>query len=103
MGFAIFLVAQYGKENNMWKRKIGSHLSIKKQPLWKLEEYYIPFTAEAEPIKKNFPFSKKMDEKSEVQKKYLEVGKMLKEQKPKSDVVQAIEKLKEIAESEYKA
>lgn len=103
MGFAIFLVAQYGKENNIWKRKIGSYLSIKKQPLWKLEEYYIPFTTEVEPIKKNFPFSKKMDEKSEVQKKYLEVGKILKEQKPKSDVVQAIDELKEIAESEYKA
>ena len=84
-----------------WQKKHRSnftpyYLSIKKQPLWKLEEYYIPFTTEVEPIKKNFPFSKKMDEKSEVQKKYLEVGKILKEQKPKSDVVQAIDELTQL-------
>ena len=32
-----------------------------------------------------------------------DASKILKEQKPKSDVVQAIDELKEIAESEYKA
>lgn len=52
--YAILVVAQYGKDNYLWKEHMRSIFNFKNRPYWKLEEFYIPHTYELKPI--NYPF-----------------------------------------------
>ena len=101
MGFAAVLVAQYGRENSLWKRKIANNLLIKKRPHWKLEDYYIPFTTDIEPKAINYPFSKRKEDESQTRLKLKEVVRRLKDHAPKADVLQCIDELKVLVDTEY--
>ena len=102
MGFAAILIAQYGRENNLWKRKIANNIIIKKRPYWKLEDYYIPFTVSVKSKPINFPFSKKKEEESKTTIKLKEVAKHLKSHATKTDILKSIDELKSLVNTEYK-
>lgn len=101
MGFAALLIAQYGCENNLWKRKIANGIRIKKRPYWKLEDYYIPYTVSVKPKPVNYPFSKRKKEESQLRLKIKEVVKQINTHAPKADVLQSIDELKDLVDSEY--
>lgn len=101
IGMAVFLVAQYGCNNNLWKRKIGSYLKIRKRPNWKLEDYYIPYTNDSEPIAVNYPFPQKKAEQTLTKQKLKEVVTLLKNKAPKAEVLDSIDALRNMVDSEY--
>lgn len=101
MGLAVFLVAQYGSNNNLWKRKIDTNLKIRKRPYWAVEDYYIPFTNDIAPVAVQYPFPKKV-EQTQTRLKYKEVGNLLKNKAPKAKILDSIDELRNRVESEYK-
>jgi hypothetical protein len=52
--YAILLLAQYGIDNYIWKEHMRRLFNIKKRPLWRLEDFYIPHTLDIVAI--NYPF-----------------------------------------------
>ena len=100
LGYAVFLVAQYGCENSLWKRKIDDVIKIRKRPQWNLEDFYIPFTTNIEPKAVNYPFPKKEIEKSETRAKLKTINGLLKNKATKADILQSIDELKALVEKD---
>jgi hypothetical protein len=55
VAFAIVLMAQYGWDNAIWKRKFANIFKIKKAPRWNIEDFYIPFSTEHPQVAINHP------------------------------------------------
>ncbi|SFW42352.1 hypothetical protein SAMN02910409_2229 [Prevotellaceae bacterium HUN156] len=52
--YAIIIIAQYGKDNSIWKEHMKMFFNITNSPKWYLEDFYIPHIHNLIPI--NYPF-----------------------------------------------
>ncbi len=52
--YAILVVAQYGKENYLWKDHMRKYFNFSKIPYWALEDFYVPHTHDLVPINYSF-------------------------------------------------
>ena len=101
LGYAAVMVSQYGKENNLWNRKLGKIIKITNEPKWKLEEFYIPFTTDIAPQEKKFVFSRTKKQKSETMLQLSKLQNKLKDKRPKEEVLQEIDRLRNLISERY--
>lgn len=101
LGFAAVIVSQYGKNNSLWSRKLDKIIKITKEPKWKLEDFYIPFTTDIAPYEKKFAFSKTKKQKSEIMQQLSLLQNKLKGKRSKEEVLQEIDRLRNLISDNY--
>ena len=101
LGFAAVMVSQYGKDNNMWNRKLDKIIKITDEPKWNLEDFYIPFTSDIAPREKKFVFSKTKRQKSETMLQLSELQNVIKTKRPKDEVLREIDQLRNLIVEKY--
>ena len=42
LAFATLIIASFGYRNEIWNDKIGRIITVKKEPLWSLDDFYLP-------------------------------------------------------------
>ena len=55
LAFATLLIASFGYRNEIWNDKIGKVITIKKEPLWSLEDFCLPALCDREVRNINYP------------------------------------------------